>query len=73
MCIYCDTNSKDWTWKKIPVNMGEFGQYEFTLAVTTSGRMELEFGEEGRDGIWGDVIKIQYCPYCGGKLGRRGD
>lgn len=69
-CKFCNTSSDDWDFRTIPVDMGEFGDYEFTFAVTRykGGSVELQFQREDDDPIWADVFRINYCPYCGNKL-----
>ena len=65
-CKYCDSNRDDWEYKTIPVNMGDFGEYEVCIFVS-KGRESIgvDFGEKTREPIFSSRFMVNYCPYCG--------
>lgn len=68
-CIFCDANDKNWDSKIIPVDMGEFGDYEVEVWVSKYGRnIGIDFGEKHREPIFTSYIQINYCPFCGAKF-----
>lgn len=68
-CEYCNADGKDWKYDSIPVSMGDFGDWQFTFAISDSRKtMEIDFEEVGHDPIMCTHINIEYCPYCGRKL-----
>lgn len=68
-CKYCDSNRKDWEYKAIPVNMGDFGEYEVCFYVSKGrGHIGVDFGEKTHEPIFESRFMINYCPYCGSKL-----
>lgn len=68
-CDRCDANRVDWDWDTLPINAGDFGEYELTASVSGyRKRMTVEFEEVGHEPIISTHFKINYCPYCGRKF-----
>lgn len=73
-CEYCDADRKDWKYDTLPVNMGDFGDWQLCFSVSNSRKlMEIDFEEEHCDPLISTHLKINYCPYCGRKLGKKVD
>ena len=67
--IYCDADRDDWKTDDIPINMGDFGEYEINLFVSAMRKCFcVDFGEVHREPLISVHTEISYCPYCGRKL-----
>jgi hypothetical protein len=61
---------KDWKASEIPVDLGDFGEYQIGIYISHRRQaIGVEFGEKRSEpivSVYSD--KIKYCPYCGKKL-----
>ena len=65
-CKYCNMERRDYTYSTIPVSMGDFGDYEIDISISSRPAIMVEFGEKHHEpviAVYSD--KIKYCPYCG--------
>ena len=69
-CNRCNMERKDWKASEIPVDLGDFGEYQIDIYISHSRpAIGVDFGEKRSEpilSVYSD--KIKYCPYCGKKL-----
>ena len=69
-CERCNMERKDWRASEIPVDLGDFGEYQIDIYISHSRpAIGVDFGEKRSEpilSVYSD--KIKYCPYCGKKL-----
>ena len=65
-CKYCNIERRDYTYSTIPVSMGDFGDYEIDISISSRPAILVEFGEKHHEPVISvSSDKIKYCPYCG--------
>ena len=65
-CKYCNIERRDYTYSTIPVSMGDFGDYEIFISISSRPAILVEFGEKHHEPVISvSSDKIKYCPYCG--------
>jgi len=70
-CEWCNLERKDWKESEIPVDLGDFGEYQLDIYISRMRQaICVDFGEKQSEPLLSVYSeKIKYCPYCGRKMG----